>query len=145
MPSPDNEALVRRFFDAYNQMDDSAFLEIFDPGYVCHVGGMPEPMVGLDANLAAEASSRTAFSDGHWTIDDLVAAGDKVVVRRAWRLNHTGPFQGLPPTGRTLTGTAIDIFRVEDGKITEQWTESDNLSFMQQLGALPAVEREPGL
>ena len=145
MSAADNEALVRRFFDAYNHMDDPAFLEIFSPDYVCHVGGTSEPMVGLAASLAAEASIRTAFSDGHWTIEDIFAAGDKVVVRRSWRLTHSGMFQGMPATGRTLTGTAIDIFRVVDGRIVEQWTESDNLSFMQQLGSMPAAEREPGL
>ena len=70
---------------------------------------------------------------------DLIAAGDKVVVRRAWRLTHTGPFQGLPPSGRTLTGTGIDIHQLRDGQLIETWSESDNLSFMQQLGALPAA------
>jgi steroid delta-isomerase-like uncharacterized protein len=145
MSAADNETLVRRFFEAYNQSDSPAFEAIFSPDYVCHAGGEPEPMVGLAANLAAEAHFRSAFSDVHWTLDDLIAAGDKVVVRRTWRVTHSGPFQGLPATGRTLTGTAIDIFRVIDGKIVEQWTESDNLSFMQQLGAMPVAEREPGL
>ena len=145
MSSEDNQALVRRFFEAYNQMDEHAFQEILSPDYTCHVGGLPEPLVGLAANMAAEAGMRAAFSDPHWTIEDIFASGDKVVVRRTWRLTHSGSFQGVPPSGRTLTGTGIDIFRVEAGQLVEQWTESDNLSFMQQLGALPAGEREPGL
>ena len=145
MPSQDSQTIVRRFFAAYNQGDTQAFGELVSPDYVCHMGGMPEPMVGLAASLAADASVRLAFSEIHWTIDDLFADGDKVVARRAWSMKHTGTFQGLPASGRTLAGTGIDIFYVWDGQIVEQWTESDNLSFMQQLGALPAAEREPGL
>jgi len=145
MSTPDSLTVVRRFFDAFNQGDTQAFQEIFSQDYICHVGGAPEPAVGLAANREAEAYFRTAFSGMHWTIDDIFAAGDQVVVRRTWSMKHTGPFQGLPATGRTLAGTGIDIFRVRDGRIVEQWTESDNLSFMQQLGALPETDREPGL
>jgi steroid delta-isomerase-like uncharacterized protein len=138
-----NAALVLRFVDAFNQARPEEYAAVFDPGYACHMGD--GTVAGLPANLEMEAQFRAAFSDARWEIQDLIAAGDKVVVRRSWRMTHTGPFQGLPPSGRTITGTGIDIFRVSDGKLVEQWTESDNLSFMQQLGAMPQTEREPGL
>ena len=139
-----NAAVVRRFFEAYNQNQPEAYAEVCSPDYICHMGAT-DTVAGLAANLEAEAYFRAAFSNAWWDIVDLVAAGDKVVVRRAWRLTHTGPFQGLSPTGRTLTGTAIEIHQLRDGKLVETWSESDNLSFMQQLGALPEAEREPGL
>jgi len=139
-----NAALVRRFYDAYNHNRAEDYLELCSPDYICRMGAT-EKMEGLAANLEAEAYFRTAFSDAHWEIEDLIAAGDKVVVRRTWRLTHTGPFDGQAPTGRTLTGTGIDIFLIRDGKLVEQWSESDNLSFMQQLGALPAPDHQPGL
>jgi steroid delta-isomerase-like uncharacterized protein len=139
-----NEALVRRFFDAYNRGQPEGYAALFSPDFVCHMGAT-ENLAGLAANLEAEAYFRTAFSDAHWGIEDLVAADEKVVVRRTWRMTHTGPFQGLPPSGRTVSGTGIDIFLIRDGKLAELWSESDTLSFMQQLGALPAAEREPGL
>ncbi len=143
--SPDlNAALVRRFFDAYNRNQPEAYAEICSPDYICHMGAT-EAMTGLAANLEAEGYFRAAFSDARWDILDLIAAGDKVAVRRAWTLTHTGPFQGLPATGRTLTGTGIDIHLIRDGKLAETWSESDNLSFMQALGALPAAAPAPGL
>jgi predicted ester cyclase len=139
-----NAELVRRFFDAYNRNQPEVYTEVCTPDYICHMGAA-ETMTGLAANLEAEAYFRAAFSDARWDILDLIAAGDKVAVRRAWTLTHTGPFQGLPPTGRTLTGTGIDIHLVRDGKLAETWSESDNLSFMQALGALPAADHAPGL
>jgi steroid delta-isomerase-like uncharacterized protein len=145
MPTEDNRALVRRYFEAYNQGDLQAIRNLASPDFTCHMGGMPDPVAGLEANLAADAGVRAAFSDLHWSIDDLIAEGDKVVVRRGWSMKHTGPFMGLPASGQTLSGTGIDIIHIRDGRLAEQWTESDNLSFMQQLGALPNAEREPGL
>ena len=138
-----NAEVVRRFFEAYNHNQPEVYAELCSPDYICHMGAT-ETATGLAANLEAEAYHRTVFSEARWDIVDLIAAGDKVVVRKTWRLTHTGPFQGLPPSGRTLIGSGIEIHQLRDGKLIETWSESDNLSFMQQLGALPA-EREPGL
>ena len=139
-----NAAVVRRFYDAYNNNQAEVYAEVCSPDYICHMGAA-DTATGLAANLEADAYHRTVFSGARWDIVDLIAAGDKVVVRKTWRLTHTGPFQGLPPSGRTLTGTGIDIHQLRDGQLVETWSESDNLSFMQQLGALPEGEREPGL
>ncbi|MCC7358063.1 MAG: ester cyclase [Anaerolineales bacterium] len=139
-----NAAVVRRFFEAYNRNQPEVYAELCSPDYICHMGATATA-AGLAANLESEAYFRAAFSDAHWEIADLMAVDDKVVVRRNWRLTHTGPFQSLPPSGRVLTGTAIDIHQLRDGRLIETWTESDNLSFMQQLGLLPAPAREPGL
>jgi predicted ester cyclase len=139
-----NAAVVPRFIAAYIHNQTEVYPEVCSPDYTCHMGATHTD-TGLAANLESEAGFRAAFSDAQWEIVDLVAAGDKIVVRRAWQMTHTGPFQGLPPSGRTLTGTGIDIHQLRDGKLIETWSESDNLSFMQQLGALPEGEREPGL
>jgi steroid delta-isomerase-like uncharacterized protein len=145
MSSQEHQALIRRVFDAYNQNDVPALQRLYSPDFVCYVGGIDQPMLGLAANLEADAQMRASFSDVRWDIVDMFGEGDRVAVRRTWRMTHTGPFAGQAPTGQTLSGTAIEIYRIEDGKVAEQWTESDNLRFMQQLGALPFPEREPGL
>jgi len=144
MSAEANAALVRRFFDAYNRNQPELYAEVCSPNYICRMGAS-ESVTGLAANLEMEAYFRTAFSDARWDIQDLIATDDKVVVRRTWSMTHTGEFQGIPATGRTVTGTGIDIFRIQDGQLAEQWSESDNLSFMQQLGALPAADHAPGL
>ena len=80
---------------------------------------------------------RAAFPDVHYTVEDQIAEGDKVVVRYRFRGTHLGAFQGMPPTGKQVTYTGILIYRIVDGKIAEQWTEFDLLGFLRQLGVLP--------
>ena len=67
------------------------------------------------------ADVRSAFPDTHYEVDDLIAGGDKVVVR--WRLlgTHQGDFRGTAPTGRPIELKGIAIYRVEGGKLMERW------------------------
>jgi predicted ester cyclase len=76
----------------------------------------------------------TAFADLVFTIEDLIAEGDKVVVREIVHGTHTGVFRGIAPTGKPVHWTAIHILRVRDGKFTERWVEVDMLGLLQQLG-----------
>ncbi len=90
-------------------------------------------------------SLRAAFPDLEITVDDQMSDGDKVVTRWTARGTHTGPFQGIPPTGRRGTMTGIDIDRVVGGKTIECWSSGDYLGLMQQLGVVPdpAVSEAP--
>jgi steroid delta-isomerase-like uncharacterized protein len=83
------------------------------------------------------ASMLAAFPDIRFTIEDLVAEGDKVVTRWSCTGTHQGEFMGLAPTGKQLTPSALDIFRIVEGKVVEERVEFDTLRFFQQLGALP--------
>jgi len=78
-----------------------------------------------------------AFHGLHVTIDDIMADGNKVIARFTARGTHNGEFMSVPPTGKTITLTAIEIFRVKDGKIVELWGEVTMRGLMQQLGILP--------
>jgi len=66
-----------------------------------------------------------------------VAEGDKVVARWTSFGTHNGDFMGISPTGKQVTTSGITIFRLQDGKIVEEWSESDMLGMLQQVGALP--------
>jgi len=77
------------------------------------------------------------FPEMHFTAADLIGEGDKVVARSSIRATHQGAFMGIPPTGRRVTGTAINILRLQEGKIVEHWVEMDALDLLHQLGALP--------
>ncbi len=91
--------------------------------------------------------SRTlqAFSDSHVTIDDVIAAGDKVVVRYSWRAVHTGVWNlalegipmNVPPTGKLVWDRGIGIFQIANGKIIDGWSEWTKLELVQQLGVVP--------
>ena len=76
------------------------------------------------------------FPDFKSAIDDMLAEGDKVVVRWKGRGTHTGEFMEIPPTGKHVTVTGLSIIHVLDGKIIEEWTEMDNLGALQQLGVI---------
>ncbi|HEX6453232.1 MAG TPA: ester cyclase [Trebonia sp.] len=90
-------------------------------------GPMLEEALGLHETLT------TAFPDLRIGIEDLIAEGDKVVLRLTFRGTHKGSFRGLAPTGRGVSFTAIRIYRVADGKITESWANQDALGLLQQL------------
>jgi predicted ester cyclase len=75
----------------------------------------------------------SALSDIKFTIDDLIAEGDRVVARLTAGARQTGEFMGLPPSGKSYEVGEIHIFRLTDGKIAEHWLEMDAMGLMQQL------------
>ena len=76
-----------------------------------------------------------AFPDYTHTPEEILAVGDRVVLRTTNRATHSGDFQGIAPTGRRISFGQIAIYRMVDGKISEIWDEADLLGLMQQLGA----------
>lgn len=83
---------------------------------------------------------RAGFPDWSVTIDDIVAEGDRVVVRNIWRGTHLGVWRGIAPAGRIVTYTGMVMWRLADGKIVERWASIDRLSILHQLGAIAAEE-----
>ena len=138
MPTEENKAVVRRMFEAYNKHDLAALEDLCAPDYVWH-----GPAGFGDMDLAAMKQVMptwfAALPDLHWTVEDLIAEGDKVVSRYTCRGTHQGEFMGIPPTGKTVTVTAIIISRVAGGKCVEDWEEADMLGLFQQLGAIPQM------
>lgn len=98
--------------------------------------GRPQGTSGL---LSASRNFRTAVPDLHCTIDDLLVVGDKVVARLTFTGTHKGGFMGKPASGKQVNFLAIDILHMKDGRIVENWHLEDNLTLLQQLGAVPAL------
>lgn len=109
-------------------------------------GGMapPQEPCGPDGVKAVAEAVISAFPDREIVHHDELAEGDKVLIR--WTMSGTqqGELQGIPPTGKRVTVTGFDLFRVSGGKITDLWQEVDQLSMLQQLGALPAPDQAAG-
>jgi len=76
------------------------------------------------------------FPDLQFTIEDILAEGDKVAVRYTGRGTHKGEFWGVAPTGRQVTMRGISIIRIKEGRIVEEWAYINTLNLMEQLGAL---------
>lgn len=81
---------------------------------------------------------RSAFPDLRFSVQDMVAEGEKVATRVGISATHEGELLGIPLSGRRLSFTAMELYRLEGGKIAEQWVNVDTLGMMQQLGAIPA-------
>ena len=79
-----------------------------------------------------------AFPDLHFTIEDQIAEGDRVMTRWTARGTHEAEFQGIPPTGKQGAVMGTGIYRLANGKIVEGWTNVDELGMLRQLGVLAA-------
>jgi len=133
-----NSVVVRRFFEeVLNGRDLAVTEEIAAPETVVH-WPFPDPGSGPAGLRKIAEGLLEGFPDLQVAIDDTIEQDDKVVVRwRTTRQTHTGLYRGLPPTGRSIRMTAIQIFRVNDGRIRESWIELDALGGAQQMGAMP--------
>jgi steroid delta-isomerase-like uncharacterized protein len=137
MSRESNKLLAQRVWEeVWHQGQLSQIDDLFTTDFVRHDPGGRE-LQGTEQNRQFIGSLRAAFPDVHYTVEDQIAEGDKVVVRYRFRGTHLGAFQGMPPTGKQVTYTGILIYRIGDGKIAEQWTEFDLLGFLRQLGVLP--------
>ena len=83
---------------------------------------------------------RNAFPDIKYTVEDMFGEGNKLVARWSARGTHKGDFMGIPPTGKQVYFTGIEIIRIEDGKAVEEWEELDRAGLMQQLTQTRARE-----
>jgi steroid delta-isomerase-like uncharacterized protein len=139
MSTEQNKMNNRRVFEeAFNQGNLSAIDEICAPNYIYH--DPMGPILGPEGFKHFIMAYRTAFPDLHFTIEDEIAEGDRVVVR--WRAHGTqlGELNGIPPTGQQSTVTGITIARAAaNGKFEEAWTNLDTLGMLQQLGVIPRM------
>jgi len=135
-----NKAIVIQLYEeVFNKGDLDLADRLIAPNAVNHDPQLPPGLPGGSQGLKAVVTMlRSAFPDDHHTIEDLVAEGDKVVVRLTHSGTHQGSFLGLAPTGKHITNTSIHIFRMASGKIVEAWANRDDLGVLQQLGAIPA-------
>jgi steroid delta-isomerase-like uncharacterized protein len=137
----ENKAVVQRFNELVGEVfrtgNVDALDEVFAPELVYHLPGAPPDLQSFKRFLAM---FRLACPDMRYTVEDMIAEGDKVVDRLTWQATHQGPFMGIPPTGNRLTVTEIHINRIAEGRIVERWAEVDRLGMMQQLGVIPSPE-----
>lgn len=138
MSVEENKEVVRRLYDETNRWNLAAMDDLFAADMVDH---NPPPVPGLAPGLAGIKQAFRIFLDAHpegtHAIEDMVAEGDKVVVRVTGRGKHTGELMGISPTGKELVMTGIAIYRIAGGKIVERWAEHDLLGLMHQLGIIP--------
>lgn len=128
-----NALLVRESVEALNAGDTERLLAVVAPDIVIHYAELPEPLHGRETWQQGFALMKRAFPDLDAHIDDIVAADDKVALRLTLRGTHQGEFQGIPPSGRTISYVSHEFYRVRDSLIAEEWICSDMGSLFRQL------------
>ena len=134
-----NKAIVRKFFEVGPSKGDLAAADaLLAPDFAVHTP-FPEMGPGIQSINTIITTCRDAFHGLTVTIHDMIAVDDRVTVRFVAHGTHQGTFMGLPPTGKPIALSGIEIFRIQDGKIAELWGEANLMGLMQQLGILPAA------
>lgn len=129
-----NTQAVRRLYEeCVNGGQSGPLTELIAPEF-----SLPDGSRGPGAFAANVAALRAGFPDIRFTIEDLVAQGDRVAVRWTWTGTHTGAFRGFAASGRTVRDTGLVLYRFAGGKVMSAVVETDRLGVLQQIGVLPA-------
>ena len=132
-----NKELVRRMDEEiWNKGNLEIMDELYSPNFVWHFLPTGSETIGLDSLREEVRNHRKAFPDWTEEIKHIIAEGDLVVIHFVSKGTNEGSFMGNPPTGKTVQINEMSIFRIEDGKIAEQWLIPDLLSLNQQLGLI---------
>jgi predicted ester cyclase len=136
MSTTQNSEIAKRFLFEHNQADYMASLDELttaDCRFHEYLPGLPEPMDRTIYNQFI-AGFRSAIPDIHNSLEELINAGDKVVVRWGGYGNHTGAdLMGIPAQGVKVKAHGVYVLHFRDGKIAEMWNHWDNLNVLQQL------------
>lgn len=139
METPE-DALERLYTAVWNGSDPETADELVHEEYFIHDRDLTAQLRGPELYRALASATREIFPDMSFTIEDLIAAGEKVAVRWTMTGTHQGVMFGVEPTGRRVELSAIEINRFEDGKLIETWTQNDQLGLLYQLGVDPTDE-----
>ena len=130
-------SLVRRYIDeVWNQANTPAIDQLVAETYRYWLGGQPprDKAAMKQFVLAVHA----AFPDWKAEIEDIVADGSIVAVRWKGKVTHEGAFHSIPATGKQLSVCGINMYKLDDNVITQEWEQMDSLGMLQQLGVLPS-------
>lgn len=132
-----NKAVIRRFYEQLNRKNMGVVDELVSSDFQQHASLPGGP--GRQGLKDWFAQLRAAFPDFHFTLDDVVAEGDRVAIRMTGRYTHRGEFLGVAPTGKPIVLLKMDFMRMVNGKIAEHWDAADRLGMLQQLGVVPKL------
>lgn len=134
----------KAFFQHWNEeVWNNRRLELVEglvaPDYLRHDPGVPHEVRGPESLRQLIGMYFAAFPDLHLTPEQIVAeggtgGGGMVCVVQTARGTNDGEFMGMPPTGKSVSVTLIEMFRIEDDRIVEQWVSVDVLGMLRQLG-----------
>jgi predicted ester cyclase len=131
------KALARRAYAIMSGGDLDELDELMVPGFIDH-DPEPDQAPGVEGVKEVFRRMRSGFPDMKLTPEAIYTDGDTVIARVRVTGTHNGEYFGIPPTGKSIDITGIDIVRLEEGKAVERWGVFDAVNLMQQLGQVPA-------
>ena len=129
-----NKQLARDYFTAFLQADEEWWAVHIAPGFRRHDPGLPFEVIGPAGVKKLADALLPGIPDLHLPIEDMVAEGDKVLVRLRVKGTHGGDLMGVPATGRPIDIGVLDLFQFRDGTLVEHWALLDNLGLLRQIG-----------
>jgi steroid delta-isomerase-like uncharacterized protein len=133
-----NKAVARRLFEeVWNSKNLAVLDELAGPNFVFH--NSVQTLYGPEGFKQFATTYHNAFPEAHFTIEDVIAEGDSVVLRWTARGTHKGELLGIPPTGKQVTVSGITVTLLSNGKSVEGWGEFDALGMLQQIGVIPKM------
>jgi len=132
-----NKSIIRRWFEAENKKDLASLDEFVATDFDDHT----HQLRGREEYKQFITAIGKGFPDFHETIKDIIAEGNKVWVFFEITGTHTGEWMGLAPTGKKIRVRLVEIFRIVDDKVAEEWEVSDELDFYKQLGLIEPTEK----
>jgi len=136
MSLDENKRLARAYFDAFRTRDAAWWQRFIAPDFVRHDPGLDFTVRGPAGVARLGEVMHGGLCEIAMPIDEVIAEGDRVLVRLRLTGRHTGEFQGTPATGRAIDIAVMDCFRIADGQLAEHWALMDNLSLLKQIGAV---------
>ncbi|GAB7017884.1 ester cyclase [Halostagnicola bangensis] len=137
----DSKALVRRDpEEIWTDGNLDAIDEIFAETFVLHDPSAGDERQGREEYRGYVETYREAFPDVTYEVESVIGEDEAVALRYTAQGTHEGAFMGIEPTGERVSVSGMEMYRVEDGEITEMWTNYDALGLLQELGAVPSLE-----
>lgn len=131
--SEENKRLVQQYVESvWNQGDLIALKSLTTPTFSYWIGGQPaRNQAGMEQFITA---THSAFPDWRIEIVEILAEGIKVMIRWQGQVTHGGVFNGIPSTGKRIAVSGINIYQIEEGKISSEWEQTDTVGMLLQIG-----------
>lgn len=136
MKEDENKALIKYFYEeVWDKGNFEAAEKVFAEEYVRHDLRPGTAPPGPEGQKKIASLFRTAFPDFHLKIDLMIAEGELVAARWTGTGTHLGKWNNIEPTGKKVTFSAVNIFRINNGKVVEIWNHRDDMGLNQQIGS----------
>ena len=139
MSIEENKALLKRYVEEVWDMGNPYAVDKFLAEHFKRHRSPLLPSLTREEQKQLLINFRTAFPDIQLTVEEVIADDKRIAFRSTIRATHQGELMGIPPTGKPITVSLVDIIHIEDGRFVEQWGGPDLLDLVQQLGAKISV------